>query len=114
MIPADRDDPAHDYFNGSSGTQINVSAAMCANAPRSDTLSPSAVASADRINTIQRYFLNDTQLGVPLRPSEETLHGLGSEGATTFPQAVVLAAPLVTALVSRVASAIPPCNQSTP
>lgn len=108
MIPGDRDDAAHDYRNGSFGLQINAPAGMRADAPRSDTLAPATVARAhaERINALQRYFVNDTRLGIPLLPFEETLHGLGREGATTFPQAIALAATWDTALVSRVAHAI--------
>jgi len=108
MIPGDRDDPTHDYRAGSFGLQISVPLAMRANASRSDTLPASTVARAhtERINAVQRWFVQDTRLGIPLLPFEETLHGLTREGATTFPQAIALAATWDTALVSRVAAAI--------
>jgi beta-glucosidase len=108
MIPGDRDDPSHDYRNGSFGLQINAPAGMRADAPRSDTLPAAAVARAHtmRINALQRWFTDSTRLGIPLLPFEETLHGLGREGATTFPQAIALAATWDTALVARVAGAI--------
>ncbi|MEQ1691622.1 MAG: glycoside hydrolase family 3 N-terminal domain-containing protein [Gemmatimonas sp.] len=108
MIPGDRDDPSHDYRDGSFGLQINVPPGMRADGPRSDTLPAATVARAhtERINALQRWFVNETRLGIPLLPFEETLHGLTREGATTFPQAIALAATWDTALVSRVASAI--------
>ena len=108
MIAGDRDDPAHDYRAGSFGLQINAPAGMRAASPRSDTLPAATVARAhtERINALQRWFVNETRLGIPLLPFEETLHGLTREGATTFPQAIALAATFDTALVSRVASAI--------
>ncbi len=108
MIPGDRDDPSHDYRHGSFGLQINVPAGMRAESPRSDTVSAATVARAhtERINALQRWFVNDTRLGIPLLPFEETLHGLGREGSTTFPQAIALAATWDTALVTRVATAI--------
>jgi beta-glucosidase len=108
MIPGDRDDSTHDYRNGSFGLQINVPRGMRAEGPRSDTVPAATVARAhtERINALQRWFVNDTRLGIPLLPFEETLHGLGREGATTFPQAIALAATWDTALVSRVATAI--------
>lgn len=108
MIPGDRDNPQHDYRAGSFGLQINVPAAMRADAARSDTLAAAAVARAhaQRINALQHYFVDSTRLGIPLLPFEETLHGLGREGATTFPQAIALAATWDTALVARVAGAI--------
>lgn len=108
MIPGDRDDPTHDYRHGAFGLQINVPAGMRAEALRSDTLAPAAVARAHaaRINALQRYFVDSTRLGIPLLPFEETLHGLGREGATTFPQAIALAATWDTTLMARVAGAI--------
>lgn len=108
MIPGDRDNPQHDYRAGSFGLQINVPAAMRADAARSDTLAAATVARAhaQRINALQHYFVDSTRLGIPLLPFEETLHGLGREGATTFPQAIALAATWDTALVARVAGAI--------
>jgi beta-glucosidase len=108
MIPGDRDTPSHDYGAGSFGLQINVPAGLRADAPRSDTLPADRVARAhtQRINALQHYFVDSTRLGIPLLPFEETLHGLGREGATTFPQAIALAATWDTALVARVAAAI--------
>ncbi|MBY0490862.1 MAG: glycoside hydrolase family 3 C-terminal domain-containing protein [Gemmatimonadaceae bacterium] len=108
MIPGDRDDASHDYSAGSFGLQINLPAGMRADAARSDTLAADRVARAhtQRINALQHYFVDSTRLGIPLLPFEETLHGLGREGATTFPQAIALAATWDTALVARVAGAI--------
>lgn len=108
MIPGDRDNPAHDYSNGSFGLQVNVPEPLRAESLRSDTMPAGLVARAhtDRINALQRYFVHDTRLGIPMLPFEETLHGLGREGATTFPQAIGLAAMWDTTLMSRVAGAI--------
>lgn len=108
MIPGDRDNAQHDWSAGSFGLQVNVPAGMRADAARSDTLDAATVARAHttRINDIQRYFVTQTRLGIPMLPFEETLHGLGREGATTFPQAIALAATWDTALVARVADAI--------
>ncbi len=108
MIPGDRDDPAHDFRNGSFGLQINLPVGMRADGARSDTLPSGVIARAhtERINALQRWFVTETRLGIPLLPFEETLHGLTREGATTFPQAIALAATWDTALVSRVANAI--------
>ena len=108
MIPGDRDNPAHDYRAGSFGLQVSVPPGLRADAPRSDTLPAATVARAHaaRINALQRYFVDSTRLGIPMLPFEETLHGLAREGATTFPQAIALAATWDTALVARVAEAI--------
>jgi beta-glucosidase len=101
MIPGDLDDSTHDYSHGVFGLQISV-------APRGGTVSPTdaARAHAVRINTIQRYFVEKTRLGIPIIPFEEALHGLGREGAIVFPQAIALAATWDTAMVGRVAAAV--------
>jgi beta-glucosidase len=108
MIPGDRDDRSHDYRFGAFGLQVNAPLGMRADALRSDTLPAAVVARAHaaRINALQRYFVDSTRLGIPLLPFEETLHGLGREGATTFPQAIALAATWDTTLMSQVAGAI--------
>jgi beta-glucosidase len=61
---------------------------------------------ANEINEIQKYFLEETRLGIPIIPFNEALHGLARDGATTFPQAIALASTWDTGLVSDVASAI--------
>ncbi|GIZ10210.1 glycoside hydrolase family 3 protein [Flavobacterium sp. UMI-01] len=61
---------------------------------------------AEEINELQRYFLEETPLGIPIIPFNEALHGLARDGATTFPQAIALAATWDTNLVSDVAKAI--------
>jgi len=108
MIPGDRDTPAHDWRAGSFGLQVNAPPGMRADAARSDTLPAATVARAhtERINAIQQFFVTGTRLGIPMLPFEETLHGLGREGATTFPQAIALAATWDTSLVARVGAAI--------
>ena len=95
MIPGDRDDPTHDYSHGAYGLQIS---------PRPGT--SSARQQTERINAIQRYFVDSTRLGIPLIVFDETLHGLGREDATSFPQAIALAATWDTAMMGRVAGAI--------
>ncbi|HKS05781.1 MAG TPA: glycoside hydrolase family 3 N-terminal domain-containing protein [Gemmatimonadaceae bacterium] len=94
MSPGSLENPAHDYRNGSFGLQITAKPG--ANAAR---------AHAELINAIQKYFVEQTRLGVPIMPFEEALHGLKSDGATAFPQAIALAATWDTALMGRVAAA---------
>ncbi len=96
MIPGDLDDPANDYSHGVFGLQVS---------PARDTVDP-ARAHAKRINAIQRYFVERTRLGIPIIPFEEAVHGLVRPGATSFPQAIGLAATWDTSLMSRVAAAI--------
>jgi beta-glucosidase len=93
MLPGDLDDPAQDWSNGVFGLQIS--------AP-----SETARGHAERINAIQRFFVERTRLGIPIIPFEEAVHGLPREGATMFPQAIALAATWDTGLVAKVAGAI--------
>ena len=93
MIPGDLDDPAHDYSKGVFGLQIR-------------TKSPTAREHAERVNAIQRFFVEKTRLGIPIIPFEETLHGVHMPDATAFPQAIGLAATWDVALMGRVATAI--------
>jgi beta-glucosidase len=98
MIPGDLDDASHDYSHGVFGLQIS---------PGPDpTPGVAARRHAERINGIQRYFVERTRLGIPIIPFEEALHGFVREGATAFPQAIALAATWDTALMARVATAI--------
>jgi beta-glucosidase len=66
----------------------------------------SARAAAERINSIQRFFVERTRLGIPIVPFEEALHGLVAPGATAFPQAIGLAATWDEDLMAEVAGAI--------
>jgi beta-glucosidase len=90
MIPGDLDDTSHDYSHGVFGLQISGADAR---------------SHAERINAIQRYFVEKTRLGIPIIPFEEALHGLKAPGATVFPQAIGLAAMWDVPLMRRVADA---------
>lgn len=90
MIPGDLDDSTTDYSHGVFGLQIS---------------GKDARQHAERINEIQRYFVEQTRLGIPIIPFEEALHGLKAPGATAFPQAIALAATWDTAMARRVAEA---------
>lgn len=65
-----------------------------------------AVSLARKINGIQRYFIEQSRLGIPIIAFDEALHGLVRSGATAFPQAIALAATWDTSLMSNVAHAI--------
>ncbi len=102
MIPGDRDHPAaDDYSHGIFGLQISE-------APPGDTVPVAGAAreQAERINAIQRYFVDSTALGIPIIPFDEAVHGFVREGATVFPQAIGLAATWDTTLMHDVAAAI--------
>jgi beta-glucosidase len=87
MIPGGLDDPANDYSKGIFGLQIS---------------NPSA----ERINAIQRYFVEKTRLGIPIIPFDEAVHGLQRDGATMFPAAIALAATWDRDLMTQVSGAI--------
>ena len=92
MTPGDLSDTVVDHSHGVFGLQVPAAA--------------SASADAQRIDSIQRYFVTQTRLGIPIIPFEEAVHGLVRPGATVFPAAIGLAATWDTSLVSRVATAI--------
>jgi beta-glucosidase len=94
MIPGDLDNPSNDYSQGIFGLQVGVPSAGTARAH------------AERINAIQRYFVEKTRLGIPIIPFEEAVHGLARDGATMFPAAIGLAATWNVDLVASVAGAI--------
>ncbi|MCK7478126.1 MAG: glycoside hydrolase family 3 protein [Candidatus Moduliflexus flocculans] len=61
---------------------------------------------AEKLNAIQKFFIEGTRLGIPIVPFEEALHGLVAPGATAFPQAIGLAATWDGELMGRVAGAV--------
>ena len=65
-----------------------------------------ARATAAQINEAQKFFMEETRLGIPMIPFDEALHGLIRRGATAFPQSIALAATFDTTLMRRVATAI--------
>ncbi|MFZ6022930.1 MAG: glycoside hydrolase family 3 N-terminal domain-containing protein [Bacteroidota bacterium] len=65
-----------------------------------------ALSLAKKINSIQRYFVEQTRLGIPIIPFDEALHGLVRDGATVFPQSIGMAASWNTRLMEKVSGAI--------
>ncbi|MBN2573276.1 MAG: glycoside hydrolase family 3 C-terminal domain-containing protein [Deltaproteobacteria bacterium] len=53
-------------------------------------------------NAIQKFLVEQTRLGIPALLHEEALHGLVGPGATSFPQAIALAATFDPALVEEI------------
>ena len=110
MSPGTLDDSTHDYSHGSFGLQIRLPEGSDPRQAPSDRAAELAARTfvrehTERINSIQRYFVERTRLGIPIIPFEEALHGLAQPGATVFPQAIALAATWDTTLASRVAQA---------
>jgi beta-glucosidase len=104
MSPGDLGDSTHDYTNGSFGLQIRLPDAD-RRAANPDAARAQVRAHVEKINSVQRYFVERTRLGIPLIPFEEALHGLMAPGATVFPQAIGLAATWDSSIASRVAQA---------
>src|SRR5262249_434773 len=73
---------------------------------RAGTPADIARADAQHIDSIQRFFVERTRLGIPIVPFDEAVHGLVRRGATVFPQAIALAATGDTAARAPAAPAI--------
>jgi beta-glucosidase len=112
MIPGNLDNPANDYSHGIFGLQVGPAEPVAGSRigprqpPGTLAAGEAARAHAERINAIQKYFIEKTRLGIPIIPFEEAVHGLPREGATVFPAAIALASTWNTALMTQVASAI--------
>lgn len=61
---------------------------------------------AEKMNRIQKIAINKTRLGIPILMHDEALHGLVGKAATSFPQAIGLAATWNTDLMKNIATAI--------
>jgi beta-glucosidase len=60
---------------------------------------------AEFTNTVQKWVMENTRLGIPVMFHEEALHGLATSKATSFPQAIALASTWDPDLVNNVFSA---------
>lgn len=67
---------------------------------------PDSVDPAAYVDGIQRHFVEETRLGIPIIPFGEALHGLVFKDATVFPQAIALAATFDPEIMRAVADAI--------
>ncbi len=67
---------------------------------------PSAGITLSKINSMQRFFVEDTRLGIPMIAFDEALHGLVRKDATSFPQSIAMAASFDTTLMDKVSQAI--------
>jgi beta-glucosidase len=59
-----------------------------------------------KLNDVQRFFIQNTRLGIPALFNEEALHGLVYRDAVAYPQSIALAATFDTSLMSSVAENI--------
>lgn len=109
MIPGDLDNiPKGQYSHGIFGLQ--VSAGNQGGGVAGQLLKYNANEDAERlakkINALQKYFVEESRLGIPMIPFDEALHGLMREGATAFPQAIGLSATFNPELMKEVSTAI--------
>lgn len=61
---------------------------------------------AELANRLQKYFVEETRLGIPVMIHEECLHGLAAREATSYPQPIGLASTFDPELVEQVYAAI--------
>jgi beta-glucosidase len=95
------------YKNGIFGFQVSAGSKGDAGGQMLNyNTSENALVLATKINSIQKYFVEHTRLGIPIIAFDEALHGLVRDGATSFPQAIALSATWDTALMHSVATAI--------
>jgi len=108
MIPGDLDDARPgQYKNGLFGFQVSAKAkGDAAGQLLSYNTQEDALLVIRKINSIQKYFVEQSRLGIPIIAFDEALHGLVRSQSTAFPQAIGLAATWDTAIVHRVASDI--------
>lgn len=66
---------------------------------------PGSLDVVERVNEVQRHFVEDTRLGIPAIFFGEALHGLVQRDATVFPQAIGLAASFDIELMEEIADA---------
>ncbi len=108
MIPGDLNNATPgQYKNGLFGFQVSAGGAGDINNQLLKyNTKEDALFLAKKINSIQKYFVDSTRLGIPIIAFDEALHGLVRKGATVFPQSIALAASWDTALMRQVAEAI--------
>lgn len=61
---------------------------------------------AELANVIQKHFVDETRLGIPVIFHEECLHGLAGKEATSYPQPIGLASTFNPELIENIYSAI--------
>ncbi|MFK7834487.1 MAG: glycoside hydrolase family 3 C-terminal domain-containing protein [Winogradskyella sp.] len=108
MIPGDLSEGKEKYKHGIFGFQVATKSSTGNESEQILNYSDGGTAkeTAMLINDMQKYFIENTRLGIPIIPFDEALHGLIREDATAFPQAIGLAASWNTKLMDTVAAAI--------
>jgi len=108
MIPGDITEEKEKFRHGIFGFQVATKSSTGNEVEQILEYSTggNAKETALRINEMQKFFLEETRLGIPIIPFDEALHGLIREDATAFPQSIGLAASFNTKLMDTVAAAI--------
>ncbi len=108
MIPGDLSQDKEKYKTGIFGFQVGAVGqnANAAGQMLDYAAGASAVETAEKVNEMQHFFINESRLGIPIIPFDEALHGLVRRGATAFPQSIGLAASWDTTLMHQVSKAI--------
>ncbi len=108
MIPGEKNGVDEKYKNGIFGLQVNAWVDETNVTQQimqyGDTMNLQQYVS--KINTIQKYFVEQTRLGIPIIFFGEALHGVIANDATVFPQSIGLAATFDAALMHQVAKQI--------
>ncbi|MBL0035946.1 MAG: glycoside hydrolase family 3 C-terminal domain-containing protein [Flavobacteriales bacterium] len=96
------------FTNGLFGFQVNATQQQGGAADQLLTYAagPDAQRTLEKVNGMQRFFIERTRLGIPMIAFDEALHGLVRNGATAFPQSICMAASFDTTLMGRVSAAI--------
>lgn len=107
MVPSDFDTTKCRFTDGIFGIQLFASALSD---PTQQILNYSSANTnleiIARANDIQKHFIENTRLGIPIIFFDEGLHGLVRAQATSFPQAIALAATFDPLLVQTAAQQI--------
>jgi len=108
MIPGDITEEKEKFRHGIFGFQVATKSSTGNEVEQILEYSTggNAKETALRINEMQKFFLEETRLGIPIIPFDEALHGLIREDATVFPQSIGLAASFNIKLMDTVAAAI--------
>ncbi|MDR0815566.1 MAG: glycoside hydrolase family 3 C-terminal domain-containing protein [Bacteroidales bacterium] len=107
MIPGDLSQGKERYKDGVFGLQTDAAAGDGATGQLLRYSNESnAYEMAKKVNEMQKYFVEETRLGIPIIVFHEALHGLCSRGAVVFPQSIAMAASWNPELMHEVSAAI--------
>jgi len=108
MIPGDLDNATDSmYQKGIFGLQVSATAkGDAAGQMLNYNTTENALQFVTKLNSIQKFFVEKTRLGIPVIFFDEALHGLVRSDATVYPQAIALAATFDTSLMHSVSKSI--------